>query len=111
MEVPSWDDFVYGILPIATSFGLSIGAENGALLLVSTAFSEVVAAANPVMSAFLTWAVGLEFHYRLLAPVSVVVLGCIISIAGELHFSGLGLAFLMLSVFCRGIKVVWQQKL
>jgi len=108
--VPSSKELFYCILPIALMFGLSIGSENSALLYVSAAFSEVVAASNPVMSAFLTWATGLPFNFHLLAPILVVVTGCIISIKGELAFSAFGSGMLLFAVFCRGMKAVMQQK-
>jgi len=44
-------------------------------------------------------------------PIGVVVLGCGISVTGEMYFSGIGLALLLLSVFFRGLKAVMQQKL
>lgn len=111
IAVPTGSEFCFGILPISMTFGLSIGTENQALVLVSAAFSEVVAASNPVMSAFLTWLFGMGFDMRLLAPISVVVSGCVLSVKGELHFSSLGLAMLLFAVFLRGLKAVMQQKL
>lgn len=111
IAIPTWQELCFGILPIALAFGLSIGSENSALVFVSAAFSEVVAAANPVMSAFLTWVCGMSFHLKLLMPIGVVVVGCAISVSGELYFSAFGLAMLLFSVFCRGLKAVMQQKL
>jgi len=63
------------------------------------------------MSAFLTWLFGMGFDLRLLAPISVVVAGCVLSVKGEMHFSALGLAMLLFAVFLRGLKAVMQQKL
>lgn len=111
IAVPTANELWFGILPISMTFGLSIGTENQALVLVSAAFSEVVAASNPVMSAFLTWLFGMGFDMRLLAPICVVVSGCVISVKGELHFSALGLGMLLFAVFLRGLKAVMQQKL
>jgi drug/metabolite transporter (DMT)-like permease len=111
IAVPTANELCFGILPISMTFGLSIGTENQALVLVSAAFSEVVAASNPVMSAFLTWLFGMGFDMRLLAPICVVVSGCVLSVKGELHFSSMGLFMLLFAVFLRGIKAVMQQKL
>merc|ERR1719204_2241413 len=111
IPVPTKDELLYGIIPIASTFGLSIASENSALVFVSAAFSEVVASTNPVMSFILTWAFGLGCEPKLLPPIAVVVLGCLVSVEGELHFSMLGLALLLLSVFFRGLKAVMQQKL
>eukprot|EP00927_Polykrikos_kofoidii_P068782 TRINITY_DN64114_c0_g1_i1.p1 TRINITY_DN64114_c0_g1~~TRINITY_DN64114_c0_g1_i1.p1 ORF type:complete len:460 (+),score=46.38 TRINITY_DN64114_c0_g1_i1:99-1382(+) len=111
IPVPTTSEFCFGILPIAMTFGLSIGTENQALVLVSAAFSEVVAASNPVMSAFLTWLFGMGFDTRLIAPICVVVTGCVLSVKGEMHFSALGLGMLLFAVFLRGLKAVMQQKL
>lgn len=109
--VPTRAELLTGILPIALTFGISIGAENSALVFVSAAFSEVVASSNPVMSAFLTWACGMTFHMQLLGPIAVVCIGCVISIQGELYFSSMGLVLLLFSVVLRGLKAVMQQKL
>lgn len=111
VPVPTKSEFFMGILPIASTFGFSIASENSALVFVSAAFSEVVASSNPVMSAFLTWALGMPFPLKLLMPIGVVVLGCAISVTGEVYFSPTGLALLLLSVFFRGLKAVMQQKL
>lgn len=111
IAVPTRSELLYGILPIALTFGVSIGSENSALVFVSAAFSEVVAASNPVMSALVTWACGIAFPLQLLAPIAVVVTGCVISISGELYFSAFGLALLLFAVFCRALKAVLQQKL
>jgi drug/metabolite transporter (DMT)-like permease len=111
IATPTTSELCFSILPIALTFGLSIGAENSALVFVSAAFSEVVAASNPVMSAFVTWAFGMPFFYQLLAPILVVVIGCVISITGEMYFSSFGLTLLLFSVLCRALKAVMQQKL
>jgi len=111
VPVPTSSEFFMGILPIASTFGFSIASENSALVFVSAAFSEVVASSNPVMSAFLTWALGMPFPLQLLMPIGVVVIGCAISVTGEMYFSAVGLALLLLSVFFRGLKAVMQQKL
>lgn len=111
IAVPTQSELLYGILPIALTFGVSIGSENSALVFVSAAFSEVVAASNPVMSALVTWASGIAFPLQLVAPIAVVVTGCVISISGELYFSAIGLLLLLFAVFCRALKAVMQQKL
>merc|ERR1719252_227043 len=53
----------------------------------------------------------MPFAFKLLMPIGVVVMGCAISVTGEMYFSGVGLALLLLSVFFRGLKAVMQQKL
>jgi len=111
IAVPTRDELFMGILPIASTFGFSIASENSALVFVSAAFSEVVASTNPVMSFTLTWVFGLGANLQLLMPIGVVILGCLISVEGEMYFSSMGLALLLLSVFFRGLKAVMQQKL
>lgn len=111
IALPTQNELLFGILPIALTFGLSIGSENSALVFVSAAFSEVVAASNPVMSALVTWACGIAFPFQLLAPIAVVVMGCVVSISGEVSFSAIGLILLLFAVFCRALKAVMQQKL
>jgi len=111
IAVPTKDELLMGILPIAATFGFSIASENSALVFVSAAFSEVVASTNPVMSFTLTWVFGLGANLQLLMPIAVVILGCLISVEGEMYFSPMGLSLLLLSVFFRGLKAVMQQKL
>jgi len=111
IPVPTRDELFFGIIPIASTFGFSIASENSALVFVSAAFSEVVASTNPVMSFSLTWLLGLGANFALLPPIGVVILGCAISVEGEMYFSTMGLALLLLSVFFRGLKAVMQQKL
>jgi len=108
---PTRNELFMGVLPIAATFGCSIASENSALVFVSAAFSEVVASTNPVMSFSLTWILGMGANLSLIPPICVVVLGCLISVKGEMYFSSMGLALLLLSVFFRGLKAVMQQKL
>lgn len=109
--VPSTAEFAMGIMPIAGAFALSIGSENSALVFCSAAFSEVVGSTNPVASALLTWVLRMPFHVKLLLPIGVVVIGCIVSVTGELKFSLVGTLLLLLSTVCRAFKSVMQQKL
>jgi len=111
IAMPTRTELATGILPIALTFGLSIGLENSALVSVTAAFSEVVAASNPVMSAFLTWVFGMGFDVWLLAPIAVVITGCVVSIQGEINFSPFGLALLLMSVVLRCLKAVLQMKM
>jgi drug/metabolite transporter (DMT)-like permease len=111
IPVPTQREFFMGILPIASTFGFSIMSENSALIFNSAAFSEVVASSNPLMSAFLTWAMGMPFPVQLLMPIGVVVLGCGISVSGGTSFSNIGLALSLMAIFFRGLKAVMQQKL
>eukprot|EP00927_Polykrikos_kofoidii_P045677 TRINITY_DN3971_c0_g2_i1.p1 TRINITY_DN3971_c0_g2~~TRINITY_DN3971_c0_g2_i1.p1 ORF type:complete len:450 (-),score=52.43 TRINITY_DN3971_c0_g2_i1:32-1204(-) len=111
VAVPTVDEFCFAVLPIASTFGLSIVAENQALVRVSAACSEVVAASNPVITAFLTWLLGMGFDLRLLMPIFAVVAGCILSVEGEMHFSGSGVGLLLVSCFLRSFKAVTQEKL
>merc|ERR1719183_2190146 len=53
----------------------------------------------------------MDFNFLLLMPIMLVVLGCVVSVSGEIHFSPAGLGLLLLSVACRGLKGVLQQKL
>lgn len=109
--IPTSEEFIWRLMPIALTFGLSIGSENCALVYVSAAFSEVVACSNPVMSALVTWLCGLPFNPKLLLPITVVVAGCVVSVTGELFFSTMGLTLLCFSVFNRALKAVMQQQL
>lgn len=109
--VPTLGEFFFGVVPIAVCFGLSIGAENSSLTLVSAAFSEVLAAMAPVFSAFLTIVLGMEFQWPLLIPIAFVIAGSCTAVSGELKFDKLGLMLLLAAGMLRAGKAVMQQKL
>eukprot|EP00928_Gymnodinium_smaydae_P081111 TRINITY_DN64685_c0_g1_i1.p1 TRINITY_DN64685_c0_g1~~TRINITY_DN64685_c0_g1_i1.p1 ORF type:complete len:428 (+),score=51.14 TRINITY_DN64685_c0_g1_i1:52-1335(+) len=109
--VPTRQEMYGGILPIAITFAFSIGSENSALVFVSASFSEVIGACAPVFSALLTVLMGLPFRAQLLVPICVVILGCAVSVTGEMKFSCFGTLLLAFAVVCRCFKGVMQQKL
>jgi len=111
IAVPTWAELFFGVLPVAITFGLSIGLENFALVSVTAAFSEVVGASTPVVTALLTWVFGMGFDVWLLAPIAVVIMGCVVSIEGEVSFSPVGLVLLLISALVRALKAVMLMKL
>lgn len=110
LALPDGSEMLFGILPIALAFGLSIAFDNTALLFVSASFAEVLSASTPAASAYMTYVMGMPFPLQLLKPILIVVLGCVISVQGEMNFSCIGCALLLLAVFCRSFKSVLQQK-
>merc|ERR1712107_631576 len=52
----------------------------------------------------------MPFQVPLLKPISVVVLGCAITVEGEMHFSFIGFAMVLLCVILRCFKSVLQQR-
>jgi drug/metabolite transporter (DMT)-like permease len=108
--MPTGHEFWCMIFPIALTFALSIVANNMALMYSSAAFTEIVACTSPVVSIGLILCMGMPFNLRLLAPTLLVVAGASLSTAGELNFSGLGMALCFTSILMRSLKVTLQQR-
>lgn len=108
---PTRQELLLGILPISFTFGFAIAAENSALMLCSAAFSEVVDANGPLVSALFTWMMGMPFILLELAPIFLVISGSLISISGEVKLSFFGTVLLLAGVVSRCFKVVMEQRL
>lgn len=108
---PSARQFWQMIVPIAAAMALSIGANNMALLHCSVAFTELIASTNCLIVVCMVVLMGLPFNWWLLGPTMVVVMGASVSIAGEMHFSLLGLGLGLAANVFRALKGTLQQKL
>uniref|UniRef100_A0A7S4VKR6 Sugar phosphate transporter domain-containing protein n=1 Tax=Alexandrium monilatum TaxID=311494 RepID=A0A7S4VKR6_9DINO len=111
VPVPSLNEFLFTILPIAVCFATCIGVGNKVLDLCSVALTEILMATQPLMSIPIVVMLGMPFDMRLLWPTSLVVAGCIVCSLGDVRFSGLGLALAILSNVLRAAKASLQQKM
>jgi drug/metabolite transporter (DMT)-like permease len=111
LAVPTAQEFWLMIVPIALAFALSVGTNNMALVFCSASFTEIIAAASPLVTILLVVLMGMPFDTRLIWPTIVVVLGCVLSVSGELHFSGVGFALVIVAVIGRSLKTTLQQKM
>jgi len=106
--IPSMHQQIYMILPISVSFAVSVAANNLALVHVNAAFAEMVAAASPLCTVLIIILMGKHFDMPLIWPTLVVIAGVCVCAAGELKFTWVGLGFLFLSTFLRGVKTTLQ---
>lgn len=111
IPVPSSGEFFFAILPIAASAATCIGIANNVLHMCSIAFTETLAATQPLMSVPAVLLLGMSFERWLLLPTCLVVLGCVLCSLGDMHFSALGLALAVLANVLRAAKASLQQKL
>jgi len=109
LPVPTRREIMLRLVPIATMWTASIGLENVALIFCSAAFTEIIGSLAPVLTVIVVFALGMGFNRKLLLPVLVVMLGCVISVKGELHFSRFGFVLCLASCICRSMKVALQQ--
>jgi len=109
--MPTRSEFFGRILPITTSFGLSLMANNYSLLSCSTSFNEIVSSTSPICTVVVVVLMGMPFDLRLLGPTFVVVAGCAIAATGEAKFSAMGFALVMFGNACRALKGAMQQEL
>lgn len=107
--VPTRREFCLQVMPIALAFAYSVGANNMALVFCSAAFTEIVGATSPVVSALFSVMMGLPFDLQLLGPTLLVVFACAVSTSGEVNFSVIGFFLCLMSMLSRALKATVQQ--
>merc|ERR1719440_382367 len=111
MTAPSMNIFTSRFGPIAFFFAVSVAMGNFALVYSTTAFCEIVGATGPL------WCLGLSFLMRqpidlkLLAPCSLVCIGCALTSNGDPKFSWIGFFFCVGANIPRSMKGIFQQML
>jgi len=111
MDLPSFREFVGKILPIAMATSTSVVANNLALLSCSVSLTEIIASTSPAVSLGVMLVRGRTFSKWLLVPVVLVVIGCWVSTSWAMNgFSIVGVAFCVISLVSRGVKVVLQEE-
>mmetsp|Transcript_25509 Transcript_25509/g.55885 ORF Transcript_25509/g.55885 Transcript_25509/m.55885 type:complete len:434 (+) Transcript_25509:18-1319(+) len=106
---PSAHDFCCRIGPIAAAFAFSLAMNNSALVFCSAAYAEIVGATTPIITVVLTVLMGLPFNKWLLVPTMVAMVGCSLSVSGEVNISVIGTVLCFLANLGRAVKGVFQQ--
>jgi drug/metabolite transporter (DMT)-like permease len=107
-RAPSRRTFITGFLPVALAFAGGIALGNEALVYNTSAFTEIVQASSPIVTALVGLAMQQPFDLKLMLPCILVFLGCTMSTQGETHFSLLGFALAFGSNVPRALKTVLQ---
>ena len=104
--------YTRAIAPIGFFFSLSLICGNKAYLYLSVAFIQMLKATTPVFVLFATWALSLEApNYKILANVSVIVLGVMIASWGEIAFNMTGFVYQILGIGFEATRLVMVQRL
>lgn len=100
-----------GVGPVALCFSLSVGLCNTGLSFSNAHFYEMVDTATPLVTAFLTMAMGKPYHNHLMAPLGLVTFSLMCCWSGEVHFSLVAFICLMTGTILRAFKGVLNQML
>lgn len=102
--------FIRKLLPLSLFFALSICCSNQAYMYCSVPFLQMCKEMNIVMIYVFSLLLGVEtFNVRVLSILLVVLLGCAMSIHGEMSFSRTGFAFQAVSQVAEVLKILIQQ--
>lgn len=108
---PTKSEFFLMIFPMSLTVAFSVGADNMALVFSSAAFTEIIGSTGCLSTIAAVVLMGMPFDKWLALPVAMVAVGCMISIVGEINFSGLGMSLCFASTIFRSLKVALQQRL
>ncbi len=104
--------YMRAILPIGVFFSMSLILNNNAYLYLSVAFIQMLKATTPVVVLLASWAMRQDTpNLRVLANISVVVLGVIIASYGEIAFVFIGFVFQTCGIVCEATRLVMVQRL
>jgi len=109
--IPTLQEFWLMIFPVSLAVVISVSAGNMSLVHSSAAFTEIVGATTPFFTVLMILFLGMPFQLNLLLPLGLVILGCVISTVGEIHFSFAGFVLCCVANLFRSLKVALQQKL
>lgn len=107
--VPTYGEFLFVILPISLAVVVSIGAGNMSLVFCSASFTEVIGSTGCLITVGIVMVLGMPFQKSLVWPTMLVAIGCMLSTAGEINFSALGMLLCFVSNVFRSAKVALQQ--
>mmetsp|Transcript_47412 Transcript_47412/g.122501 ORF Transcript_47412/g.122501 Transcript_47412/m.122501 type:complete len:486 (-) Transcript_47412:204-1661(-) len=108
MRWPTKKEWTTRFLPISAAQATSVAMNNTALLYANASFCEIVADTTPLVTVAIILLFGQPFNMRLLAPLAVILFGTLVSSAGEVSFSVLGLSLAVGSNIFRGVRVTIQ---
>ena len=100
------------VAPIGIALAGTLAAGNAAYLHLSVAFVQILKAFSPVIVVALLCLFKLEKPRSLLIfSVAVIVGGTVAATRGELHVTVTGVALMLLSELCEGVKIINMQLL
>jgi hypothetical protein len=104
--------FVQRVIPLSLCFAISICLSNEAYLYCSVPFLQMCKELNVVMVYFVGLALAVErFNVQQATILLVIMMGCCMSIHGEMKFSKTGFVFQICAQFAEVIKIITQQKI
>merc|ERR1719335_998891 len=104
--------FVWKVLPLSLCFAISICLSNEAYLYCSVPFLQMCRELNVVMVYFVGLALAVErFSVQTATVLLIIMMGCCMSIHGEMKFSKAGFMFQICAQFAEVIKIIIQQKI
>jgi hypothetical protein len=104
--------FVKKVIPLSLCFAISICLSNEAYLYCSVPFLQMCKELNVVMVYFVGLALAVErFSVQTATVLLIIMMGCCMSIHGEMKFSKAGFMFQLCAQFAEVIKIIIQQKI
>jgi hypothetical protein len=104
--------FVKKVMPLSLCFAISICLSNEAYLYCSVPFLQMCKELNVVMVYFVGLALAVErFSVQTATILLIIMMGCCMSIHGEMKFSKMGFTFQLCAQFAEVIKIIIQQKI
>ncbi|KAK8016935.1 triose-phosphate transporter family-domain-containing protein [Apiospora rasikravindrae] len=100
------------IVPIGVLFSLSLICGNLAYLYLSVSFIQMLKATNSVATLLTTWLFRIAPpNLKVLANVSVIVLGVVVASFGEIKFHMLGFIYQIAGIVFEALRLVMVQRL
>jgi drug/metabolite transporter (DMT)-like permease len=104
--------FVWKVLPLSLCFAISICLSNEAYLYCSVPFLQMCKELNVVMVYFVGLGLAVErFSVQTATILLIIMMGCCMSIHGEMRFSKTGFMFQICAQIAEVIKIITQQKI
>ncbi|KAH8662299.1 triose-phosphate transporter family-domain-containing protein [Xylariales sp. PMI_506] len=104
--------YMKAIVPIGVMFSLSLILGNLAYLYLSVSFIQMLKATNAVATLIATWLFGMAApNLKVLANVSIIVVGVAIASFGELKFHMIGFIVQVAGVVAEALRLVMVQRI
>lgn len=104
--------YLRAIVPIGIMFSLSLICGNMTYLYLSVAFIQMLKATTPVAVLLATWGMGMApANMKVLANVSIIVIGVVIASFGEIKFNLVGFLFQIGGIIFEATRLVMVQGL
>lgn len=104
--------YLRAIVPIGIMFSLSLICGNMTYLYLSVAFIQMLKATTPVAVLLATWGMGMApANMKVLANVSIIVVGVVIASFGEIKFNMVGFLFQIGGIIFEATRLVMVQGL